>query len=133
MVVRMVEPGAGLPLVLLPDREHRVAVPCISGNSRERHETGIARALSPVGQGMPAWICELPVGHALHRGEDGCRSDSGRRGLAMKPGGCSEERRGDCDTGATFATGHGLTFFDRATRVKPPGLKKPPAAPGDTS
>ena len=71
VVVGVVKPRAEFPIVRLAHREHRVAVFRVAGNSRQRHHARVARRLNPAGRRAGRGIRQLPVGHALHRGEDG--------------------------------------------------------------
>ena len=64
-------PCAKFPFVRRGHREHGVTIFRVAGNPHERHQARIARALRPVGRLVRGRMRELPVGHALHHGEDG--------------------------------------------------------------
>ena len=75
VVIRVVKARPEFPIVRLAHRAHRVAVFRIAGNSRQRHEARFACRLNPAHSRVGRGIRQLPVGHALHRGEDGQRFD----------------------------------------------------------
>ena len=66
-----------LPAVGFALGEHRVAVFRVAGNSRERHHAHVADGANPAGRAERDRMRELPVGHALHRGEHILRRDVG--------------------------------------------------------
>ena len=62
-----------LPAIRFANGKHGVAVFGVAGNSRQRHHAGVAGSLNPAGRPVRVRMRELPVGHALHRVENGRR------------------------------------------------------------
>jgi len=62
-------------LIGFAGRQHRLAVFRIARNAGQRQEAGIARGGGPLGTAVRTGVGKLPIGHPLHRGQDGRRRD----------------------------------------------------------